>query len=372
MTETGTAPPPALPTEALIFGLPEKRYHESEALGSHAIQRLAIEPVEFWWESAMNPLREQEEIEKEDLLVGRAYHKLVLEGREAFDAAFCAEPDPADFPGALVTNRDMQAWLRERQLKVSGDKAELIARCKAADPDAPIWEEIEAKWVAGRTPIKWRAYQRILLSAATITRNPDLARCFEDGWSEVSVFWLEDGVPNKARIDYLKLLASVDLKSIGLRSLKSFATACKREIAQRRYDIQFVHYTEAREQARKFVEAGKVYVWSDAAGAVPIDKIAPDDPLRRMAPPMKWLRVFARQADYTWSWVFVKKTGAPIAWACGMSQDDPLFGLASEQRLRALDTWRENMARYGREMWIYTAPFELITGQDLPTWLGQD
>jgi hypothetical protein len=49
-------------------------------------------------------------------------------------------------------------------------------------------------------------------AAAAITSNPHLARAFMGGAAEVSVFWVKDVVPLKARFDYFKPRAVIDLK----------------------------------------------------------------------------------------------------------------------------------------------------------------
>src|ERR1700730_11283756 len=71
---------------------------------------------------------------------GRALHKLVLEGEEAFAEA----PLPDRYPGCLVTRDDLKAKCRDLGEPVSGTKAELAKRIKANAPDVVIFDEVMA------------------------------------------------------------------------------------------------------------------------------------------------------------------------------------------------------------------------------------
>jgi hypothetical protein len=79
---------------------------------------------------------------------GRALHKLVLEGEEAFSAAFATEPQPDAHPGCLVTLDDLKAKCRELGEAVSGTKAELAKRIKAKDAKTIIYDEVLATFRA--------------------------------------------------------------------------------------------------------------------------------------------------------------------------------------------------------------------------------
>src|SRR5262249_30177801 len=103
--------------------------------------------------------------------------------------------------------------------------------------------------------------RRIEIAAAMIEHHPQLGRAFTGGMPEVSVFWTDDrtGVPCKARFDYLKPRAIVDLKSyenvIGLPVRKAIA----RCVANYRYHIQAAFYLEGAKAARELVTAGRIF-----------------------------------------------------------------------------------------------------------------
>ncbi|MBY0561455.1 PD-(D/E)XK nuclease-like domain-containing protein [Hyphomicrobium sp.] len=355
----------------IYFGLADDVYHADPSLGSHSVARLRYSGPHYWWESWMNPLREEKK-ESDAYIWGRAFHKLTLEGRSAFDESFARAPVIDEYPGCCRIVDDIKAKLAALGLPVSGNKAVLIERLKAADPEATFWDEIVAAAEAGgKTLLKPGMHAEILLSGAMISKNPHLQPSFRDGFSEVSVFWVEDGVPCKARIDYLKLKATVDLKSILTnRDDLTFDRLVHRAIAMYRYDMQCAHYQTARDMARQFVTEGKVFDMTGGRTLEHYDEDTGEIVQRPTMPTQKWLNVFAKTTDFTWVWVMFGKGGPPLAKGYEFRRDDPAFDLACDDRKRGLKTYTEFYERFGREMWLVMDPVELVTGQDLPSWLG--
>jgi len=127
----------------VYFGLPSADYHADPSLGSSDLKRLLQAPAVYWWHSQMNPER-QPTPDSPAKKKGRALHKLVLEGEEAFATAFATEPQPEAHPGALVTLDDLKAKCRALGDAVSGTKAELAKRIKAKDTNEIIFDEVLA------------------------------------------------------------------------------------------------------------------------------------------------------------------------------------------------------------------------------------
>jgi hypothetical protein len=123
----------------IYFGLPAAEYHTDPSLGGSDLKRLLQAAAVYWWHSHMNPERPPTP-DSPAKQKGRALHKLVLEGPEAFKAAFVSEPQPEAHPGALVTLEDLKTRCRELGEPVSGTKAELTKRIKAKDPKAIIFD----------------------------------------------------------------------------------------------------------------------------------------------------------------------------------------------------------------------------------------
>jgi hypothetical protein len=71
--------------------------------------------------------------------------------------------------------------------------------------------------------------------------------------SDADLVLSETGVPMKARVDYLKVKALVDLKSIGNQRERSIEQAIRFEIAGYHYNIQPRVYSKARKVVRELV-----------------------------------------------------------------------------------------------------------------------
>jgi hypothetical protein len=210
---------PALPQPhppGCYFNLPAATYHADPSLGGGDLKRLLRSPTDYWWESHLNPNRPPD-TDSPSKLKGRALHALVLEGEAAFARAFVEEPSPDGHPGALVTLEDLKAKCRELGEPVSGTKAELAKRIRAKDAKAIVFDDILATFRAmverdGLEVLKPHMMREVRQAAGAMTLNPHLARAFEGGIPEVSVFWVDErGLACKCRLDYLKPRTIVDL-----------------------------------------------------------------------------------------------------------------------------------------------------------------
>ena len=201
----------------IVFGMPAEEYHRDPSLGSTDLKRLLQAPAAYWWHSHMNPDRppSPDSLAKQK---GRALHKLVLEGHDAFAQAFAEEPSPEAYPGCLVSAEDLKAKCRELGEPVSGTKAELAKRIKAKDPNVIIFEDVLALFRSmverdGLEVLKPDAMREVRQASASISLNPHLARAFQGGIPEVSVFWVDEyGIACKCRLDWLKPRTIVDIK----------------------------------------------------------------------------------------------------------------------------------------------------------------
>lgn len=292
----------------VYFGLSEDAYHKDPALGSSDLRQLLVSGPDYWWTSALNPRRAVKEA-TEAQVFGSALHKLVLEGRQAFEALYVSRPD---------------------------DLVRLDAKARATlCPNSEI-------------VLKGEDFDRILIAGSLITSNPELATAFEGGMPEVSVFWPgPDGVRLKARFDYLKAPGIGDLKSIRNSRGLPFTEACRRAIADHRYDIQAAHYLDARAALRGLAHDGLTFGDHDAA----------------------WLRRVAASAQFGFAWVFFQANEAPVTWATSISSGNPILDVAAGSIRNALETYRTFMAAFGPdEMWVLTDPVNELDIAELPAW----
>jgi PDDEXK-like domain of unknown function (DUF3799) len=407
--------------DGIYFGLEESRYHGLRRVGSSGLKHLLTSGPTFWWHSWMNEILPPEREDKDSLTSGSALHKIVLEGEEEFAAAYAVMPDKTEI-GALDTISDMQRWMSDQGIafKKSASKSETIATLVAGAATMglkapPIWERIESELKAsGRELMKNDMYMRSRLSSSMIVNNRSLVKCFQDGYPEVSILWTEEvewkdpatgavhvvEIRCKARLDYLKLRATVDLKTMANQGSKPFDVAVLNAIAAYRYDTQFAHYAIAREQARRLVSEGKVFDLT--AGRKLRRKVMKDGSWtvveENLMPPKWWLDDFAKRTHisrakdaasekdhWTWIWVVVQKTGAPESkgyeyrpGGAVENVDGRRVGSVSSMdaafasRSRALDVYARHWCLYGENMWIRNDDIEVLTADHLPQYIRDE
>lgn len=324
----------------VYFGLDEAEYHADPSLGSTDVRRLRHTPADWWWHSAYNVHRPKDDEDDKQAVkrgdgkaVGTAIHHYVLHGPESFHAAYRCRPDHID----RLTDA------RARMLAPGGQKL--------------LWEE---------------DYTRTVIATRMIIANPALEQSFLGGAPEVSVFWRQpfEGrmVPCKARFDYLKLRAVVDLKSIRNSRELPFPEACRRRIAEARYDMQAAHYCRARRQLPALVEAGRVYgLENDRAGG----HIASDAPPTSAAGAvsLEWLKQAAARDAFAFVFVFFAADGAPLTWACSLSPANPILASAEAHVDQGLAQYVACAERFGFDAaWLPVDEIAELDVHDLPAW----
>jgi hypothetical protein len=342
---------PTIHEPGIHFGLDESIYHAHPALSASGIKNLMVSPLDFWARSWMAP--EPEEYDSAAMKLGTAFHKRILEGREAFYAGYAAALEPSDYPTALKTNDELKAALQACGMKVSGNKADLIERLSAADPSALIWDRIfadHAERNAGRILLAKDTIAKIEIAAAMIEKHPQLSRCFSGGYPEVSIFWTdpETNVPMKSRLDYLKALAIVDLKTFSNPLMKPVDRAIAGAMASGKYHIQTAVYFQAVEHAVEHIKAGRVF------GDVDKD----------------WLVRFAAADHGKRQFVFVfQQTGvAPLARGKilnrGMVYECGVIAMRDAQAKFA-----ECLERFGTEIWVDDGEITAFDDTEFPSYM---
>lgn len=381
---------PTIREPGIWFGLDEDAYHADGALGSTSVKQLLTSAPDYWWHSPLNPLRPDEK-EKDHLTFGHAMHKRVLEGAQAFDARYIRAPEPE---GLLVTDADVTAWLEKNhdaiqerldrlfdysmdrgggmgltteeqatmdlvfkaaEGKFPKSKAGKIGLIRIVDPSVRILDAIRSDAeAAGKLILKAEDYDRIITASAIITASPDFSTAFDGGMPEVSIFWREtvEGVevPCKARIDFLKQRANVDLKTAANPLNLPFDVACRRAIASYRYDIQAEHYRRGRSMMPGLISAGAVH--------------GDHDP--------EWLARVVAQEQFASVVLFVQSIGAPLVWGATISPENPILGIARADREQALLNFARAVTEFGADRaWLPPAPLTELDVSDMPAWWGQ-
>ena len=350
--------------DGIYFGLPEAEYHADLALGSTGLKLLAGEPAEYW-HSYLSPEGRREH-DKKHQVVGKAVHKYVLEGPDAFHSVYEREPDEEGLLTTIDQLKDYAATLgitkfvRADGSKGAPRKEDYIAALRH-DPHVRIRDAILARAeVAGRIILSRSDYDAVTSAADRICANPELTHAFIGGYPEVSVFWTEllNGifVRRKCRFDFLCPTPIVDLKSITPYSGIPFVASCRKAIANFSYDVQAEAYLEGRTRARDFARDGRVFVSSKTQEPEPLF-------LESLASVNHWYFMF----------IFWASKGVPLTWGTILSPGNEALATARIIINRALDNYTRCVKRFGSDKpWLeYEAVVELQR-EDLPAWYGRN
>ena len=289
----------------------------------------------YWWQSGYNNLRAADDDDKPSLVLGKAIHKLVLEGGDAFDHLFVRSPHSDD-----------------------------MSPSEKSTATKDLKKRMEQQGRFDVTVLPGKAYDRAVIASAMITKNAGLKTAFQGGMSEVSIFWSRgDGIRRKARLDYLKAPGrDIDKTPGGVGDLKSasnfkrieFPRACREAIANLRYEIQAAHYLEARAAIPRLLADGCVHGDHDA----------------------EWLGRVAQVRRHAFQFVFFATTGAPTPWSCVLSASasadqggNPILDVAMREIDRATDMFTAAMAKFGPDiMWTPDDHPAELSLDAMPAW----
>lgn len=326
MTEDTTEAAPRL---GIYFNLPPIEYHEDKALGSSDMKTLAFQPHEYWWDSPMNPVRPQKNDYTPAKVFGSALHYRVLLGQEEYGKRYregggakTTVPDAA-YDKVLIEElgrKDFDNWTKDsKALCLRKANIELLTNTQ--------WREVE-------------------VAAAMITKNPNLKEAFSNGAPECAVFWEDEGVRKKALIDYLKLGASVDLKSFRPTATRAqeYDKSVFRAMSDYMYYVQAAHYMSGRASMAEHLKAGRVYNWTGNDS---------------------WLVKCAEALNPPFMFVFYKASGAPLAKGYGIRWASPLHRDGVTICQMADRNYKQFMERYGTDPWVMDEPIHEISDGEI-------
>jgi hypothetical protein len=297
--------------DGIYFGMSDAVYHADTALGSTSLKKLVSNAPDYWWDSPLNPARPDDD-DTPAKIFGRQLHQCVLEGVEKFRAGHAPQYNPGNVKAGMAEIADIKA--------------------------------------AGKVPVKFKEWSKILAASAFIKANKTLATAFANGQPEVSVFWTADGMRFKARFDYLKMNAITDLKSLSNPYGKEFERACRDAIGGYDYLVSAEHYSEGRRQMKRLFDAGAVFGDVDR----------------------EWVGKVAANEVFAFVFVFWQKDGAPISHGIKLSPGNPLFGHARNLITRAIDNYNLFMAEFGATAaWVPSTELKELDETDLPVWYQQ-
>lgn len=335
----------------IYFGMSDDEYHADDALGSSSVKRLLINPVGWWAESAsgkrvltdLGIAKDEPEEESAAKSFGTALHVMVLEPH-LFDQRYVEHEEPPE--EYLTTKNSIRAALERVPGAyvplASAQRPEYVMAARRAGlaliDDWKVDQLIRAE---GRNVLsrRWTASLRLIdrllsMSRADLDGQSMRELLLSDGYSEVSVFWIDEetGARCKARFDYLRTRGIIDLKSYGCPSDAPPLTFFLRQIERYGYELQASHYRHAWEAMGALISAGKVFG--------PVDT--------------GWLKRLRADQPPAWDWLAVQSMGMPeidrISLAAGLVE-----GAADQQRRQALATYRQYVDRFGLDQpWVST------------------
>lgn len=340
--------------DGLYFGLDEETYHAEPRLSSSLMKWLRVSPADFWVRSWLNPDRVEDE-DSGARLIGKAYHRRILEGREAFLRDYAAMLDRADYPEAIAGNDALREACKERGLKTGGSKAVLIERLTADDKGVQIWERLIEDHIAKherRTLLAPDIMHSIEIAAAMIEKHPELSKCITGGHPEISIFWTDErDVKCKARIDYLKAQAIIDLKSFSNPLNKPLDVAVRSAIANNGYFIQAAMYCRAVEKAIEFAKDGQINgTVTDA-----------------------FIKALTSADSDNRQFVFLFQDTGPAKVARGyVFPRGTVYGIGDTIVRESLETFAECHKHFGDGPWVDNAPITAFDDVQFPAWIGQN
>ena len=330
--------------DGVYFELSAEDYHRVPALSSTGIKNLLISGVDFWYRCPwLNPNYVDEDSDAK--MIGRAYHKRILEGRKVFYDNYAATFEaPVD---CLRTVDDIKDALTKCGVeKPKGLKPELIEQLLDLQPRALILDELKADYAVehhGKEFLSSDLIARIEIAAKMIEAHPEISKCFSGGYPEVSVIWTDNNIRFKARFDYLKPRAIVDLKTFANFLNKPIDGAIYSSMASGKYHIQAAFYMRAFKAAQSLQS--------------PADFPGVDE----------WLRDFTDCEEPGFYFVWQAKGIAPLVrakkftrgslWSCGE--------VAIEEAVRR---FRENIAHFGELPWVDMTPIEEFQDDQFPAY----
>lgn len=344
----------------IYFGMPDHIYHADPALGSTSIKELVIDPIEYQYER----LHGAEKKETFALKWGQAIHVRALEGAAELERRFPIEPEKAAFPGLLDSYDDLKKHCGQLGLKPGKNKNDAISAIRDFDKEVPIWDEIWGDFqrrlaAEGKTSLPISALDHIEQAVAWMQRDKLLAPVMENGTltagaSEVSIFYVDNGVRLKARIDHLLSHAVVDLKSFRPIFAERVLNAAKRAIARMRYDLQGAAYLRALRHAVDLHKKGLVFnnpYGPEFLQAV-FDSVSSNQ--------LKWI------------WVLIKATGAPQPVVAEFDMTSNIFKQALVDVDDAVIDFKKYVDQYGLDTdWMPNTSAQLWGDGDFPPFAFQ-
>ena len=227
------------PPRTTIYNHPDWKYHAAPGLSSTQLKCFVNYSPRHYQYRYIDGYSQPKQ--SDAMLLGSLVHCLVLEPdkvSQRYDVAIT----PEQCPDSLRTVEQLKDYCREHGLMTSGNKADLIGRVQADDPEVSIWDVMVSRQKDGqRQIIKAELWDTARRMRDAVFKNPDACDLLKTGKPEVSVWadYDDTGQLIKCRCDWLREDGvAVDLKTCACASPATFARDC----AKYGYGLQEAHY----------------------------------------------------------------------------------------------------------------------------------
>lgn len=340
----------------IYFGLPEEAYHAAEGLSCSGMKHLSVSPLNYWHNN-LNPEREDKH-ETAAQRFGKAAHCLGLEP-ERFSSRYALRLSLDDVPGALVTTDDMKAWLERNGLpKTAKKKQELVDRILSSGIPAVIWDlelQKHAELNEGKTLLGPEESKLVQKAASVLSADPFAKAILTGGVPEVSMFAIdpETGILLKARMDYVRPDATIDLKTFSNSRGKPTDRVVYDAIYYEGYHLQCCFYQKVRELARRQLADGLI----ETHGCVP----------------EAWLKAFTENDRHGFAFVFIESDEPFDLRIIQLRQNeaagaDPnVYWLDADMKIEEFTKlYAECREKYGDEPWREYRQPHVLEDADIP------
>lgn len=229
-------------------------YFDEPGLSNSAMKDLEVSPLRYWFRH-INPHRPADDPTPE-MQFGSALHCAVLDTPETFDSRYAPRLDPSGIEGCLETIEDIRGWITDKGLKPKGTrKDELIQQAQSLDPDVPILQVIERRYMAqnaGKTMFRPEDWARLTRCVQALQNEPQLAKILKSGGKSEACMSARDpetGVLLKARMDFVTPTVTLDLKTFSQKRGKSIERSIADAIFYESYGRQAYFYDLVRRLA---------------------------------------------------------------------------------------------------------------------------
>lgn len=337
----------------IYFGMPEEEHHAIEAVGSSALRDMLIDPLTCWVRH-VDPNRKPHE-DTPATIRGRAFHSMLLEGAKVFASRFARALVREEHPGVIWSMDEYRRVCEQLDVKAGRSIPECAERLAGAGGDIRqigyYVEADHAERAAGKTVLPAEDFDALERAAGIMEAN-GVRSAFKGGAAEVTIVWSDEktGLLCKARVDYLKPAAALDLKTFANKMGKPLGIAVAQTFIFERHHVQAYHYLQGIEHVKK-------NILPQIARSEGVDKISFVDK------PHDFFMVYRQTGEVPNVVVrrFANRVGGDLT---------AYYRTAAFERDLALSEYKRHLEMFGRdEPWTSGAQIEDFTDEQFPSYM---